>query len=137
MKQFVGNACGTVGLLHSVGNSMDSIKFKEGYLKGFFEKTKDMSPEERGRYLEEDESISEAHEASAQEGDTAPPAPDEEVKLHFISLVHRDGHLYELDGRKPFPINHGPTTPDKFLQVHWVCRFWYRVADIERLHVTS
>jgi len=28
---------------------------EEGYLKGFFEKTKDMSPEERGRYLEEDE----------------------------------------------------------------------------------
>ena len=21
------------------------------------------------------------------------------------------------DGRKPFPINHGPTTPDTFLQV--------------------
>lgn len=28
---------------------------EEGYLKGFFEKTRDMSPEERGRYLEEDE----------------------------------------------------------------------------------
>ena len=25
-----------------------------------------------------------------------PPAPEEKVNLHFISLVHKDGHLYEL-----------------------------------------
>lgn len=28
---------------------------------------------------------------------------------------HVDGHLYELDGRKAFPINHGATTPSTLL----------------------
>jgi ubiquitin carboxyl-terminal hydrolase L1 len=31
--------------------------------------------------------------------------------------VERDGHLYELDGRKPFPINHGASAPDTLLTV--------------------
>jgi hypothetical protein len=44
---------------------------EDGFLKSFFEKTKNMNSKERGRYLEEDEDLSDAHEASAREGDTA------------------------------------------------------------------
>lgn len=29
MKQTIGNACGTIGLLHSIGNSQDRIKLGE------------------------------------------------------------------------------------------------------------
>ena len=29
---------------------------------------------------------------------------------------HKDGCLYEMDGRKSFPINHGATTPETLLQ---------------------
>ena len=29
----------------------------------------------------------------------------------------KEGSLYELDGRKSFPINHGPTTPETLLKV--------------------
>ncbi|XP_021037439.1 ubiquitin carboxyl-terminal hydrolase isozyme L3 isoform X1 [Mus caroli] len=44
------------------------------------------------------------------------PSIDEKVDLHFIALVHVDGHLYELDGRKPFPINHGKTSDETLLE---------------------
>ena len=40
----------------------------------------------------------------------------EKVNLHFIAIIHKDGCIYELDGRKPFPINHGSTSPDTFLE---------------------
>jgi ubiquitin carboxyl-terminal hydrolase L3 len=36
---------------------------------------------------------------------------------HFASLCSEvDGCLYELDGRKPGPVNHGATSPDTLLQ---------------------
>ena len=74
VKQTIGNACGTIGLLHALGNCQDKITFSEswhcmisftvnfvtmaaedGYLKTFFEKTKSMTPEERADFLEEDD----------------------------------------------------------------------------------
>ena len=37
------------------------------------------------------------------------------MNLHFICFVQKNGHLYELDGRKPFPINHGASSADTLL----------------------
>lgn len=44
------------------------------------------------------------------------PPIDEVVLLHFVSFIHADGCIYELDGRKPFPINHGPSSAETLLQ---------------------
>lgn len=39
------------------------------------------------------------------------------VSFRFLfHCSHKDGHLYELDGRKAFPINHGATTADTLLE---------------------
>jgi len=35
MKQTVGNACGTVGLLHSLGNNLDAITLGNCFDCGF------------------------------------------------------------------------------------------------------
>ena len=60
-------------------------------------------------------------QAAAQEGDTAPPALDDVVDLHFVALVNQNNRLVELDGRKSFPIDHGKTTDSTLLQVGRCC----------------
>lgn len=117
MKQTIGNACGTVAIIHSIANNTDVLEFDEnGFLKSFIDSTKSLSPDEKGQKLEDDEKIGDIHEACAQEGQTEAPSAEEHVELHFVAIVRKDGSLYELDGRKSCPINHGTTTKEKFLQ---------------------
>jgi len=85
-------------------------------LKKFLDDTKDLSPEDRGATLEKSEAISLAHDECAAEGQTSTPNPDDRVNLHFVTLVNFENSLYELDGRKPRPVNHGATSEDTFLE---------------------
>ena len=45
------------------------------------------------------------------------PERDAKLDMHFVAFVCVDGHLYEMDGRKKFPINHGESSPETLLQV--------------------
>uniref|UniRef100_A0A8C5EGG4 Ubiquitin carboxyl-terminal hydrolase n=1 Tax=Gouania willdenowi TaxID=441366 RepID=A0A8C5EGG4_GOUWI len=117
IKQTIGNACGTIGLIHAVANNQARLEFgPDSTLKKFLVQTSEMTPEERALFLEKDESIRVTHESSAQEGQTEAPSLDEKVNLHFIAFVGKGGLLYELDGRKPKPVLHGKTTEDTFLE---------------------
>ncbi|CAA7024904.1 unnamed protein product [Microthlaspi erraticum] len=114
MKQTVGNACGTIGLLHAIGNITSEIKLSEGsFLDKFFKSTADMTPMERARFLENDSQIEDAHSVAVTAGDT--PATDD-ADTHFICLACVDGELYELDGRKAGPISHGGSSPATLLK---------------------
>lgn len=62
----------------------------------FFQSAKGRTREEIGHLLEMADDISAAHAASANEGQTETPPLDEQLDLHFVALVHKDGHLYEL-----------------------------------------
>lgn len=54
MKQTIGNACGTIGLLHCVANSKTVLNFKPGsFLEQFLNDTNDLSPDARGKHLEQ------------------------------------------------------------------------------------
>lgn len=44
-----------------------------------------------------------------------PPDENEPIPYHFVAFIHKDGCLYEMDGRKSFPINHGPSSDETFL----------------------
>uniref|UniRef100_A0A3Q0SWX9 Ubiquitin carboxyl-terminal hydrolase n=1 Tax=Amphilophus citrinellus TaxID=61819 RepID=A0A3Q0SWX9_AMPCI len=98
IKQTIGNACGTIGLIHAVANNQALLEFGEFSL------------------FCNEVSIRVTHESSAQEGQTEAPSLDEKVNLHFIAFVNVGGHLYELDGSKSFPIVHGKTSEDTFLE---------------------
>ncbi|KAK7859867.1 ubiquitin carboxyl-terminal hydrolase 3 [Quercus suber] len=114
MKQTVGNACGTIGLLHAIGNLTSEIKLVEGsFLDRFFKTTATMDPSERATYLEKDTEMEVAHSVAATAGETE---ASDNVDTHFICFSCVDGELYELDGRKTGPISHGPSSPSSILQ---------------------
>lgn len=116
IKQTIGNACGTIALIHAIGNTLDKIELgADSVFKKFFDATKEKSPAERSEYLEKNEGISAAHSKHALLGQTEAPSVDEKVNLHFIALVNIGGELYELDGRKGSPVKCGTTTEDSFL----------------------
>ncbi|CAK9224314.1 unnamed protein product [Sphagnum troendelagicum] len=116
LKQTVGNACGTIGLLHAIGNNLSQLELAEGsYLQRFFKSTASMSPLERATFLENDTELEGAHSLAASAGDT-PPDSTASVDLHFVCFVCVDGGLYEMDGRKQQPVYHGSTSQDSLLE---------------------
>ncbi|KAL0727663.1 hypothetical protein Bca4012_023756 [Brassica carinata] len=124
MKQTVGNACGTIGLLHAIGNITSEIKLSEGsFLDNFFKSTANMTPMERARFLENDSQIEDAHSVAVTAGETPVNFPPpislnatDDADTHFICLACVDGELYELDGRKAGPISHGASSPATLLK---------------------
>lgn len=116
MKQYARNACGTVAILHTMMNIAQENPelIKPGsFLAKFWEENKDKTPEERGNSLKKAENLEEAHKKAVEQGATE---CEDDVNTHFIAFVHKEGSIYELDGRKDFPINHGDTTSENFLR---------------------
>ena len=139
MKQCIHNACGTIALVHGIANNYEWVSFvskfrrqftsnrfhsieldDDSILKKYLDAAKTLSAEERGKLLEGDSTFTSAHQELAQEGQTDANSGDE-VNHHFIAYINHNGNLYELDGRKAFPINHGPTTAATLLQVCIAC----------------
>ncbi|ERL88179.1 ubiquitin carboxyl-terminal hydrolase [Dendroctonus ponderosae] len=121
MKQYVSNACGSIALIHSVANNAERLELENGMFSKILDDSKNLTPEQRGEMLMNMNSNSDAyklitaHQELAMEGQTE-VNPNEKVNHHFVALVQKGGYLYELDGRKDFPINHGATTDDSFLE---------------------
>lgn len=86
MKQTVGNACGTVGLLHCMVNARGQLTVQPGsYLEKFIASTLPMSPDEKAEYLATDDEIDIAHEVAATEGQSEQIS--EEVDTHFVCFT--------------------------------------------------
>lgn len=121
MKQRIGNACGTIGLLHSVMNSPEGLRaFKaNSWLEKFSNDChKSMSPVEKAERLEGDQEIAKHHDeaTSSEENTTDRGSLEDQLDTHFVALVCIDNQLYELDGRKEGPVCHGPTTQENLLK---------------------
>lgn len=120
IAQTVPNACGTIGILHALANNTPSWakpataggNAPPTFLERFLSATSHSTPLERAHFLAEDPGLAEAHTAAASEGQSAPPGREDEVDLHFVCFVQKGGTLWELDGRKPFPIPRGPCGSD-------------------------
>lgn len=117
MTQFAQNACGTVGCFHILGNLEGDHKqlIKQGSLLAkFYESAQGKDKDQIGHLFNGASDLQEKHTDAVKEG-----ALDVEdhanTNNHFIAFVKRGGHIFELDGRKKRPINHGPTTDASFL----------------------
>ena len=131
MKQTIGNACGTIALMHCLANvcapagaaaeegggegggeAEETVARQAGsFLDKFLGETAGMTPEAIGEHLEAGRgcagSLHEMHGEAAQDGATRPPGVDEEINLHFVAFVEKDGDVWELDGRRAGPIRRG------------------------------
>jgi ubiquitin carboxyl-terminal hydrolase L3 len=121
IKQRIGNACGTIGLLHALLNLPEPLRDMNvslgSWLHQFRLETINKNPLERAIVLESDNVISTLHSQATlnEENQTARGELDDNIITHFISLVCVDNKLYELDGRKEGPVLHGDTIPDRLL----------------------
>jgi ubiquitin carboxyl-terminal hydrolase L3 len=109
LRQIIGNACGTIGLCHAVCNNADKLDLQPGFFKNFVKETKGMDYMQRAEALEKNEDIEVAHQHVAREAKSDVTSSTHD-NLHFNAWTVLDGDLYELDGRKQRPINHGPCT---------------------------
>lgn len=112
-----GNACGTIACIHALANN--EIKFEDDSpLKHYISKNLENSAKERGENLLRAKGIRKSSEKTAQSTEASTRCPDrtERLNAHFITFVNVEDSLYELDGRKAFPINHGKTSKASFLK---------------------
>lgn len=114
-KQTVSNACGTVAVLHAIANAQTQVQIApDSFMDRFLATTSAMSADERAAYFYDNEEIERLHKTASVQGQTS--TDQIAVDTHFVTFSHVDGNMYELDGRKEFPINHGPCSSDSLLK---------------------
>ena len=93
------SCCCLIALLHSIGNNLDKVTLKPNSpLAEFFEKTKTMTADERAIVLLNDINIHQAHEETAEQGQTEMVDGDR-VGYHYIAYIASNSNkLYELNG---------------------------------------
>ncbi|OCK83939.1 cysteine proteinase, partial [Lepidopterella palustris CBS 459.81] len=109
-KQKINNACGLYAVLHAVcnGTARGQIDQNSTFAEIIHACTP-LNSNDRADFVEDNKALEVAFEAVARQGDTeAPQNPEDEVDFHYICFVKsEDNHLYELDGDRKGPIDHG------------------------------
>lgn len=118
-KQTIGNACGSIGLIHALLNSEEALKHIEPG-STLDRIRKDALPKpmwERAKVLEDSDGFEKAHTEAAKLGDTNTPAPKSDAwGGHFVTFVKaKDGHLFELEGGRMGPLDRGVLKDDEDL----------------------
>ncbi|XP_006820948.1 ubiquitin carboxyl-terminal hydrolase BAP1-like [Saccoglossus kowalevskii] len=112
-QQLIPNSCATHALL-SVLLNCSSLNLG-ATLTEFKEFTKNFNPENKGYAIGSMPQLAKAHNSHAKPEPRQIPEKQTGVStvrtmeaFHFVSYVPIKGRLFELDGLKPYPIDHGP-----------------------------
>ncbi|XP_028169977.1 ubiquitin carboxyl-terminal hydrolase isozyme L5-like isoform X2 [Ostrinia nubilalis] len=118
-KQVISNACATQACLSILLNCTHPDVDIGPELKKLKEFSMSFDPKMRGLTLSNSQTIRSAHNSMSQQAviEVDPKAPaKEEDAYHFVSYMPIEGRLYELDGLRDGPIDHGPVS----LEQDWI-----------------
>jgi hypothetical protein len=113
--QTIGHACGLIGLLHCISNGEPAMHITPGSeLDKLVLAAVPAKPTERSAQLYNSDILEIAHKEAAQQGDSRVPDPSEEVPYGFTAFLKgKDGHLWELEGRRKGPVDRGILEDDE------------------------
>ena len=114
IKQTIGNACGTMAMLHVLTNTPDLIDSSAAFATTL-EQLRLGTPTDRVNEVETNALLREAHYDVASLGQSQFIEAEENVTLHFIAFVESGGELFQLDGSQDGPISHGPVVGEDIM----------------------
>jgi len=114
-RQVINNACATQAIMSVLMNIEDSGVSLGTTLQEFKEFCGALDAETKGLALSNSDQIRSVHNSFARqtlfEFDSKKADKDDDV-FHFVSFVPINGRIYELDGLKAGPVDHGPAGED-------------------------
>ncbi|XP_041348594.1 ubiquitin carboxyl-terminal hydrolase BAP1-like isoform X2 [Gigantopelta aegis] len=129
-KQIIPNSCATHALLSVLLNS-EKVRLGET-LQKFKTFTQNMNPEDKGFAIGNMAELASAHNSHARPEPKHLPEKQPTLStvrtmeaFHFVSYVPICGRLFELDGLKPYPIDHGPCESSQM----WTEKFRSVISD--------
>lgn len=119
-QQLIPNACGTQAVLNILLNKDDQIDIGEE-LKNFKLFTNDFDSSLKGESISNSESIRSIHNSFScpsllSDDNNRNKQNENDAKndglFHFIGYIEKNGRIYELDGLREAPIDHGDAASD-------------------------
>lgn len=103
-----------MAILHTVSNNESKLLPDSDFAK-LLKEIKTQETPDRVKTIEGSKLIDSAHQAVAVQGQSAVIEADERVDLHFVAFIKSETnhHLYELDGSRKGPIDHGVLNDDE------------------------
>lgn len=113
-KQTIGNACGSIGLLHSVinGPAADFITPDSTFDK-IRRAASPLKMTERAEMLYNNQAFEDAHRSVENNGDSYSDAEVKRQGGHFVAFVKSEGKLWELEGDRKGPLDRGSLSDDE------------------------
>ncbi|KXJ92456.1 hypothetical protein Micbo1qcDRAFT_195322 [Microdochium bolleyi] len=132
-KQTIGNACGSIGLLHcAINGPAANFVLPGSALDRIRQEALPLKREERAAMLYNSVDFEEAHQACASDGDT-PPLNADHKGQHFVSFVIAQGRLWELEGDVKGPLDRGAVGDgEDVLSPRLLKLGFQRVIDLEK-----